>query len=195
MEEKKLINITIPICGWGSHGYKYCYKLWEHAYRQGSQYTMEYKGTSTHKSFWWHGRRRLNQEVTGRHPSVSGWAESDLSLELLQELLSNIQCVLPFKNVFKYLCAFRFLENDDSYSRGIHIYRKPEDLKLSLQPNCWILCLESEVYFCACKFHSLQQPHFSELRETMSFWQTHSTKLFKLLQSDKTFQFLKFLWK
>lgn len=74
--------------------------------------------------------------MTGRHCSGSVQAESDLSLGLLQELLSNIQCVLPFKNVFKYLCAFRFQESDGSYSRDSHIYRKPEDLKLSLQPNC-----------------------------------------------------------
>lgn len=74
-----------------------------------------------------------------RHCSGSVQAESDLSLELLQELLSNIPCVLPFKNAFKYLCAFTFLEN----SRDNHIYRKPEDLKLS-PPSCWILRVESQ---------------------------------------------------
>lgn len=71
-------------------------------------------------------------------------AESDLSLELLQELLPNIQSVLPPENAFKYLCAFRFLENDGSYSRDNHMYRKPEVLKLSLQPNYSILSVESE---------------------------------------------------
>ena len=39
------------------------------------------------------------------------------------------------------------LENDGSYSRDNHIYRKPEDLKLSLQPNSYILHVGSGVAF------------------------------------------------
>lgn len=36
------------------------------------------------------------------------------------------------------------LKNDGSYSRDNRIYRKPEDLKLSLQPNGYILYVGSE---------------------------------------------------
>lgn len=141
MEENKLINTTIPICGCGSHGYSYCYRLWEHAHRQGSQCTRLCHGTQRHSSpellvTWKEGTEPGDDRETLL-------AESDLSLALLQELLPNIQSVLPPENAFKYLCAFRFLENDGSYSRDNHMYRKPEVLKLSLQPNYSILSVES----------------------------------------------------